>query len=168
MREFRDIAAFLRFMEPMGGKMRIAGNAGLRDAAEVVAIEAQAEVGHYQAAAGPFAAWAELADSTKEERVELGFTENDPLLRTGALRDSIGIVAADGRAVVGSDSEVAVDMELGTSRVPPRSFLGGAAVRKEAVAVNLMAGSVVNVLANAPRRASLEGVAANSVHDIPF
>ena len=169
MRECRDIGAFLRFMETMPEKMRAARNLGLRDAAEVIAEEARAEIGHYQDAAGPFAAWPELADSTKRERVELGFTENDPLLRTGALRESIGIAYGDGHAEVGSDSPVAVDMELGTKRAPPRSFLGGAAVRREKDAVDIIAGAVAEALAGTPpTRRHPDAGPPGGLHDIPF
>ena len=114
----------------------------LEKAAEVVEAEAKAEIGHYQGKAGPFAAWAELADSTKDDRVKKGYSENDPLLREGTLRDSIhhkvemtGI--AKGEAHIGSDNPIAVYQELGTAKIPPRSFLGGALVRKTAEVLKL-------------------------------
>lgn len=102
----------------------------LTEAAKVVQKEAKAEIGTYQSASGPFAAWAELADSTKSDRVAKGFTENDPLLRTGEMRDSIEYTVAGREAHIGSDNDKAVWQELGTDRIPPRSFLGGAAFRK--------------------------------------
>ena len=102
----------------------------LTTAAEVIEKEAKAEIGHYQSAAGPFAAWAELADSTKNDRVSKGFPENDPLLRTGEMRDSIEHTVRGREAHVGSDNDKAVWQELGTGHIPPRSFLGGAAFRK--------------------------------------
>jgi hypothetical protein len=57
-----------------------------------------------------------------------------PLLDTGALRDSISAFVqmhgpGHGRAVVGSNSDIAVYQELGTSRIPPRSFLMSSAMR---------------------------------------
>jgi phage gpG-like protein len=59
-----------------------------------------------------------------------------PLLDTGALRDSIGAFVqmhsvGHGRAVVGSNEDTAVWQELGTSRIPPRSFLVSSAMRSE-------------------------------------
>lgn len=102
----------------------------LTQAARIIEAEAKAEIGHYQGAAGPFAAWPELAEATKAERVRQGFTENDPLLRTGEMRDSISHVVGDREAAVGSNDEKAVWQELGTRTIPPRSFLGGAAMRK--------------------------------------
>jgi hypothetical protein len=99
-------------------------------AALLIENEAKKEIGHYQAGAGPFAGWAELADSTKDERVKQGFAENEPGLRTGEMRDSIDHVVGDREAVVGSNSENLERFELGTAKQPPRSVLGLAAVRK--------------------------------------
>jgi phage gpG-like protein len=113
----------------------------------VVEKEAKAEIGHYQGAAGPFSAWPELADATKEDRLKSGFSENDPLLRTGELRDSIEHTAGVDEAVVGSNSDIAVYQELGTQHIPPRSFLGGAAVRKGEEVANILGRHVVKALA---------------------
>ncbi len=119
----------------------------LERAAQLVATEAKAEIGIYQDAAGPFAEWPELADSTKADRVSKGFSENKPLLRTGGLRDSIEHQVSGDTAHVGSDSDVAVYQELGTARgIPPRSFLGGAAFRKEHEIRQLAGESAVAVI----------------------
>ena len=98
----------------------------LEKCAKLVEKRAKAKLGEYQGAAPPFAGWADLADATKADRVSKGFSEDDPLLRTGALRDSIGHVVKDSVAHVGSDSDITVYQELGTKHIPPRSFLGGA------------------------------------------
>lgn len=98
--------------------------------AKVVEKEAKSLIGHYQPETPPFAGWAELADSTKADRVASGFSENDPLLRTGEMRDSIEHRSDRNEAVIGSDSDIAVYQELGTEKIPPRSFLGMAAVNK--------------------------------------
>jgi phage gpG-like protein len=57
-----------------------------------------------------------------------------PLLETGEMRDSIEMSFEDDgkKAHVGSNDDKAVWQELGTSRIPPRSFLGGAAMRVQA------------------------------------
>ena len=102
----------------------------LEKAAEIVEQEAKQEIGVYQDQAGHFVQWAELADATKEERSKLGYTENDPLLRKGDLRESIEHKIDGKVAYVGSDDPIAEYQELGTARIPPRSFLGGAAFRK--------------------------------------
>lgn len=81
--------------------------------------------------------WPQLADRTQEDRVALGFPANEPLLRTGGLRDSIEhraeptAIGAEG--LVYSDAKEALWAEMGTSRgEPPRSFLMQSLVRSEA------------------------------------
>lgn len=100
----------------------------LEKAAVVVEKRAKEKVGEYQEQAGPFIAWPELADATKEDRLHRGFTENDPGLRTGEMRDSIEHVVEGNEAQVGSNDDKLVWFELGTVKQPPRSVLGGAVV----------------------------------------
>jgi phage gpG-like protein len=113
----------------------------LEKAAVLVEKRAKKKIGEYQEQAGPFVGWAELSENTLHGgyangfrypgKIELGYAtdeEHNPLLRTGDMRDSIEHVVADGEAQVGSNSDIAVYQELGTTTIPPRSFLGGAAV----------------------------------------
>jgi hypothetical protein len=72
--------------------------------------------------------WPELADATKEDRVAKGFPENEPGLRTGEMRDSIGHTVVGNTAHVGSDNDELVWFELGTVKQPPRTVLKGAAL----------------------------------------
>lgn len=109
----------------------VALQAGLKGAAKLVEKEAKAEIGHYQPAMGSFQAWPELADSTKADRVRQGYTENDPLLRSGELRDSYKSEVNGYEAVIGSESDIALWQELGTSRIPARSVLGTAAFKNK-------------------------------------
>jgi hypothetical protein len=53
------------------------------------------------------------------ERVRNGFAANEPLPRTGQLRDSIEWTAQGNEGFVGSNLDIAVYQELGTSRIPP-------------------------------------------------
>lgn len=124
----------------------------LERAAVIVEREAKAEIGVYQGQKGPFKAWAELAEATKADRVKKGFSENDPLLRTGDMRDTINHQVSGKEAHVGSDSDIAVYQELGTSRIPPRSFLGGAAFRKAPEVAHALGHDVVAVLAGGGTR----------------
>jgi hypothetical protein len=75
--------------------------------------------------------WPQLAAATQRQRETRGFAANEPLLLTGDLRDSIERVVQPGVAYVGSNNEKALWHELGTSRIPPRSFLAGAAAAKD-------------------------------------
>lgn len=102
----------------------------LEKAAVLVEKRAKEKIGEYQEQAGPFVGWAELADSTKADRLRQGYSENEPGLRSGAMRDSIEHVVRDGEAQVGSDDDKLVYFELGTSKQPPRSVLGGAVVEE--------------------------------------
>jgi hypothetical protein len=106
----------------------LAEHEGLERAAKLVERQAKQEIGHYQDQAGPFVAWAELADATKADRTRLGYTENDPGLRDGTMRDSIEHVTGTHEAEIGSNDEHLVFFELGTEKQAPRSVLGTAAV----------------------------------------
>lgn len=117
-------------------------------AAEIIQTEAKEMLGEYQAGAGELVPWAELADATKDDRARQGFPEDEPLLRTGEMRDGIQRKVLDGEtAAVGSDDDKAVWQELGTSKIPPRSFLGIAAIRKGEEAARVVGDSVAATLA---------------------
>ena len=62
----------------------------------------------------------DLAPSTQAERVRLGYTPNDPLVRRGDLRDSIESAAVGPVAVAGTNNPIAEYQEFGTSTIPPR------------------------------------------------
>ena len=143
MRDFEDISSFAAFLEKVMLTMPVAQHQGLDQAAAIIQAEAKREIGEYQDAVGPFEEWQELADFTKQDRVAQGFPENEPLLRTGALRESIERSADASTAYVGSDSQIAEWQELGTEKIPPRSFLGGAAARKGDEAVETFAQVIV-------------------------
>lgn len=102
----------------------------VREYAKEVEKEAKEEIGHYQQAAGPFPAWVPLAESTQQDRVSKGFSADDPELRTGELRDSIKSEASGLSSIAGSTSEVMFWQENGTAKMPPRSIIGIAYIRK--------------------------------------
>jgi hypothetical protein len=90
---------------------------------KIVETEAKRVIGTYDYG------WPELAESTQADRVRQGCLADEPLLRTG---DSIEhTIISDHEAQVGSNNDIAVYQELGTSRIPPRSFLAQAAVHAE-------------------------------------
>ncbi len=147
MKEF-SLLGFIEHAALMAVEVVAAEHHALEHAAELVEAEAKASVGHYQAQSGPFAAWAELADATKDDRVAQGFPANEPELRTGELRDSIEHTVTGHEAEIGSDSEVMEYHELGTAKMPPRSILGGAAARKADQVAEIFGAEVVGVLAS--------------------
>lgn len=132
MREFGSLAHFAAHLGMIEAGLVMEVRRGLTEVAKAVEKTAKAEIGDYQPAVGPFPAWAPLADSTKKDRVRQGYTEDDPLLRSGALRDSISHEVGAGEAVIGSDSDIAIYQEMGTDKIPPRPFLGPAALHNEA------------------------------------
>lgn len=93
---------------------------GLDKVGELAATMAAAYIGHYQTG------WAPLAQSTIADKAAKGFAVPAPLLRTGEMRDTIGhlVDPIEFKVVIGSTDPKALWQELGTSRIPPRSFLG--------------------------------------------
>jgi len=130
MMEFATLADLAHHLtrDTVGGL--VATRKGLEVATAILQKEAKAEFGHYQDTEGPFPEWAELADSTKEDRLQQGFTENDPLLRRGDLRDSVERESGDWEGTVGSTSEIMPFHEFGTAKMPPRPVMGPALYRK--------------------------------------
>jgi len=128
----------------------VAININARTALERVAVAvettAKAEFGEYQGAIGPFPEWAELADSTQADRGRLGYPENEPLLRSGELRDSISHGVEELTATIGSTSDIMVYQEFGTPTIPPRPVLGPAAEANHDTILRELGGAVVQGL----------------------
>jgi hypothetical protein len=130
MSEFDSLGGFAAHLLTMVEKQVDAQTAALDKGAAIVQKAAIAKFGQYQAEAGEFVAWAELADATKEDRVRQGYPEDEPGLRSGETRDSIQRTAGPAEAHIGSDKDELVWFELGTPTQPPRSVLGAAAVEQ--------------------------------------
>jgi phage gpG-like protein len=144
------IPEFLGKLAAMVAHEQHAAHAAMDRAATLVQDEAKQEIGTYQGAAGPFVAWAPLADSTLADKERHGYAPPDnPLLRTGEMRDSIERTVEPHEAAIGSDSEIAVYQELGTATIPARSFLGGAGFRMAPHVAHLIGASAVQELIGA-------------------
>lgn len=146
MREFNGIDALIDFGTHLGEIAIAQGeilHKGLDHAAELIEKEAKAEFGVYQEATGPFQEWPELAESTKAQRIAQGFTENEPLLRTGELRDSISREVHGLEAVIGSTSDLMIYHEFGTSRMPARPVFGPALFRNKDAIESMVAEAAV-------------------------
>lgn len=128
---FESPLKFAEHLLDVAAKQELALHAGLESALKLIKKRAKQKIGHYQGEVGPFQDWAELADYTKEDRVKKGYSENQPLLRDGTLRDSIvhEIGLIDG--IVGSKMDIAAFQEFGTPHIPPRPFIGPAAFEKK-------------------------------------
>jgi len=125
-----DLKQFARELSSASAKIAAELELGFHAIVTEIEETAKEEIGVYQPAVGPFEAWAPLAASTKAERVRLGYTEDEPLLRSGQLRDSIESEVTGLAAIVGTKSEIGLWQEVGTDRIPPRPFIGSAYGRK--------------------------------------
>lgn len=119
---------------------------------EITSHDAQAAIGTYRYG------WPQLAESTQADRVEKGFSANEPLLRTGEMKATIR--AEVGPLIVGSVSQftdlvlavgspdlVALWQEMGTTRgIPPRPFLSSAMLENFPTAVHLFTTTALKLL----------------------
>lgn len=169
MKSFASIGAFVAHLERIAAAAPQHELRALRDAGRVIQAETRAELGTYQAAAGPFGEWPSLTDFTQRERERLGFTANDPLKASGELHDHIDLSFDAKQAVVGVPDEtvgdgteanpirnigdVAIDLEMGTQHMPARSFLGRAAFAKGHEAVDAAALTITDAIAGRSYRA---------------
>lgn len=113
----RNLTPLLQRYDKIENKVLI--SIGLR-----VQYDAKQLFGVYQHALGPYPAWQELAESTKQERVRLGYTPNEPLYRTGKLRESLESHVGKHQVSIGSFDIIMLYHEKGTSKIPPRPVLG--------------------------------------------
>ncbi|MCM2537994.1 hypothetical protein [Burkholderia glumae] len=144
MKQFNSFASFATHLAQTAAAPAIALHHGLEAVAEKIEKTAQAEIGTYQGAVGPFPAWPQLAADTQAERVALGFTANEPLLRSGQLRASYEHQVRGYEAIIGSKSDIALWQELGTSRgIPPRPVLGPAVIHNHAYIMKVLGGAAV-------------------------
>lgn len=105
----------------IGAAYELGIHEALDKACVIIETEAKSYPGEYQPG------WAPLKPDTIANKA----TGDSPLLETGEMRDSIEHTVEGKSGFVGSNSDIAVFQELGTSRgIPPRSFLALAAKTK--------------------------------------
>lgn len=118
---------------------------GLKRCVEAIQATAEAEIGNYQDAIGPYPAWVALAESTENEKERLGYPPDAPLLREGDLRDSFRHEVEKYEATVGSIDPVMEYHEFGTSKMPPRPVVGPALVHNLTLVQKLIGNAAVTV-----------------------
>ena len=116
---------------------------GLERALKLIERTALDEIGVYQASAGPFPAWPQLAEATEERKAAMGYPADAPLLASGDMRDSLSHEVHGLEGGVGFSDPVAVYQEFGTSKVPARPVLGPAAFRNRELIEKLIGAAVV-------------------------
>jgi len=126
-----SLTGFAAHLLTMRADVELAMEAAVERACQMVETEAKDSLGHYHRG------WPRLQPETIARKA----TGDSPLLETGEMRDSIEhTVVREGREIhgyVGSNSDIAVYQELGTKTIPARSFLMGAAMRKEREVVEM-------------------------------
>jgi hypothetical protein len=120
----------------MVAKYEEAKHKALEKACVIIETEAKHVLGTYEYG------WPPLAPATVARKAN----GDTPLIETGEMRDSIEHTVRGDSGFVGSDSDIAVYQELGTSRIPPRSFLGGAAMHKGKEAAHAIGQEIVTSL----------------------
>lgn len=141
-----SLLGFASTLAHMATHLREARHEALEEACIVVEREAKRVIGTYDYG------WPQLAQSTQEGRVRAGFSANEPLLRTGEMRDSIQHASSPDRGVVGSNNMKAVWQELGTRSIPPRSFLAGALIHEREEVVRIVGRRVRGYLVSGGER----------------
>jgi hypothetical protein len=123
---FSSFAEMADHAKAIDWAMTRGAQAGIQNTVIALHHLTRAKFGVYQVGHGPFQTWPELSEFTKFRRGQLGFSENEPLLRTGALRDSYRWAAEGMKGGVGSDSIYAETQEIGDPfrNIPARSTLG--------------------------------------------
>ncbi|PAY05443.1 hypothetical protein CK489_29100 [Bradyrhizobium sp. UFLA03-84] len=135
-----DILGFVAELHAIDRDMHELGPVIIRKACQMVQRRAKAAIGRGHEM------WPPLAPSTIADKAAKGFPTPKPLLRTGELRDSIEYVVHGNEGAVGSNLEVAVWQELGTSKIPPRSFLVSSASEVEPRIHRMAAAATLSIL----------------------
>lgn len=125
MTKFFDLLGFVAELPAIERDLHATGPMIIEQACKIVQKKAKAAIGKEHEL------WVPLKESTIADKQHHGFPTPKPLLRTGALRDSIQYQVHGLEVAVRSDSPIAVYQELGTSRIPPRSFLVSSAIASE-------------------------------------
>jgi hypothetical protein len=164
-----DFRQFADMLERGAAESPAAASAALKLTLDAVTVEARAAFGH------ELPEWAPLSQATLQGfrhprgfyipgKIELGYvghkSATDPLLRTGATRDSIENTVGGLEGVVGSPSKIALFQELGTHNaetgdIPPRPTIGLAASRSAPIAEIFFGQAAVRLLS--PRNARVLG-----------
>jgi hypothetical protein len=130
-----SLLGFVAHLATVERDMHELGPAIVARACEMVCEEAKRVIGE------GYEYWPALQPTTLARKMM-----NTPLLETGELRASIEWNSSGNEGYVGSDLDKAIWMELGTVKVPPRSFLAGAAMAMEDKIHKMAARAVMAVM----------------------
>ena len=123
--KFSSLGSFAAHLLTIEADLKLSQEVSVEKACRMVEKEAKRAIGTY------LFEWTPLQPETIARKAR----GDTPLLETGELRDSIEhVVGREGTEVVGyvgTNNPIAKYHELGTRTIPPRSFLGEAAMRQE-------------------------------------
>lgn len=135
-KEFGSLGAFANHLQKVVKQYPKRQRAALDFIGQHIEDKSKKAIGHYQKGADGFEDWQELSESTKADKVKKGYVFNDefnPLYREGDLKESIHHVVSPlngqnqnelGKVYIGSPLDIALYQEMGTAKIPARSFLG--------------------------------------------
>jgi phage gpG-like protein len=121
----------------------------LAESVPIVEALAKAKLGEYQPAVAGFGysfpAWSDLAESTLADKERQGDPTPSPLLRQDQLRESIHAEAEGWILRVGTNDPIAKFQEYGTSRMPPRPFIGPALIEVVPLVGKMLAAAMMRI-----------------------
>lgn len=128
MKVFTGFGAFARHLIVLAAEAELVTYHATDTAGAIILKDAKARIGYYQAAVGPYPAWAPLAASTEAAKARMGAPPNAPLLATGEMYASMDkTMESIDKTVIGATDEKMIYHELGTSKMPARPVFGPAA-----------------------------------------
>lgn len=142
-----NILQFVAELPAIERDLHAAGPKIVERACQIVQKKAKAAIGKEHEM------WPDLAPSTISEKQAHGYKTPTPLLRSGGLRDSIEYTTSGLEGAVGSNDPVAIFHELGTSRMPQRSFLVSSAISSEDKIARMAAAATMAALSGHGRHA---------------
>src|ERR1700737_115172 len=123
--KFSSLGSFAAHLLTIEADLKLSQEVCVEKACRMVEKEAKTAIGTYRFD------WPRLEPETVARKAK----GDTPLLEPGELRDSIAHVVegggAEGAGYGGTNAPIAKYHELGTRTIPPRSFLGEAAMRQE-------------------------------------
>lgn len=156
MGEFNSLGALALHLAAQEAALLASLHNGLEKCGKRLVSTMKAEIGHYQPGAGPFAAWADLAESTEEHKAKMGYPADAPLEATGQMRDEFTHEVHGLECIAGSKDPKMVWHEFGTPKMPSRAVVGPAALtQKEFIRRTIGKATVAGLIGGQAIHASL-------------
>ena len=150
-RELESVEALARVLVATAVTWRVERKHILSAVGKQLTKDMRGQIGHYQAGVGNYLEWAELAESTEDEKARVGAPPDAPLLRFGDLLKSFRYSVEGEELYAGSIDPVMEYHEFGTSKMPPRSVVGPALLKNIETIKNLMGYAVVDAVVSGQR-----------------